>query len=709
MVYTVTVAFGNGPGSLYQAVLDANSDDVGGRIVAAPGIDTIRLTITLPYITVDSLEIFPTSTYFFIDGYFSQIDPVFHFVDSASHSCLSDSVIIYNVLATKLWVTNINDSGSGSLREAISFANQSKSRDSILFNIPGMPPHTINASDSYSIRREVIIDGSRQPANGYAGTAPKIAINGGDSIIKCFDAKIPFYATGIERFEVFGMHLHHFNEAILATGWYWVTIGSSGKSNVITNNFDYGIRINNGEYVNVGYNKIGVDASGTIAEGNGAGIIVEAVQKQTSIHNNTISGNDIGIYALNTTDILIYSNKIGTDINAEFAIPNNSYGLFANNSSEMFIGSSSNFSRNYFGGNQSAGILITGNSDNDTILNNYIGISSTMQPISNNTGIQIESSAAGVLIKDNTISKNVNGIRIDTAASHVLVENNSIYENDSIGIICRGFQNTFTRNTIYDNGYKGIETNTFGNDSILAPSIDYAGFSGIVGTARPLSEIELYYSSSMNQSAQGKTYITTLQTDSSGEWRYPPPLYNSFDITATQTDIAGNTSEFADIVPSVNLGPDTTICYWDIWDAYELVAGSGLSSYIWNTGDTSFSIAVDTTGYYVIWGITPAGDTLIDSVYLEVIFCIGIEEVPGSQVSIFPVPANENIRIIIPEYLSNNGVLIEIFNQNGKLIKHERTNSSQTDIRLTEPKGLYFVRLFDYRKEVFFSKRFVLQ
>ena len=66
--------------------------------------------------------------------------------------------------AATFTVTNANDSGSGSLRQAILDANTSAGADTILFNIPGSGVHTISpASQLPSITEAVVIDGYTQP------------------------------------------------------------------------------------------------------------------------------------------------------------------------------------------------------------------------------------------------------------------------------------------------------------------------------------------------------------------------------------------------------------------------------------------------------------------------------------------------------------------------------------------------------------------
>ena len=62
--------------------------------------------------------------------------------------------------AATFTVTNTNDSGAGSLRQAITDANASRGADVILFNIAGSGPHTISPGLPLPrITDSVVIDG----------------------------------------------------------------------------------------------------------------------------------------------------------------------------------------------------------------------------------------------------------------------------------------------------------------------------------------------------------------------------------------------------------------------------------------------------------------------------------------------------------------------------------------------------------------------
>src|SRR5687768_15574910 len=80
-------------------------------------------------------------------------------------------------------VTSTNPgTDSGTLRWAISQANGHPGLDTVYFNISGdssTVPVIINLTQQFAIEINgpTLIDGNSQPANGYAGPEPKIAIN----------------------------------------------------------------------------------------------------------------------------------------------------------------------------------------------------------------------------------------------------------------------------------------------------------------------------------------------------------------------------------------------------------------------------------------------------------------------------------------------------------------------------------------------------
>src|SRR5437867_1674124 len=81
--------------------------------------------------------------------------------------------------AALLTVTNTEDSGPGSLRQALLDANNTPGPDNIHFSIPGPGPHTITPeTDLPAISGPVTIDGYTQ-----AGASPNTLPNGNNAVL----------------------------------------------------------------------------------------------------------------------------------------------------------------------------------------------------------------------------------------------------------------------------------------------------------------------------------------------------------------------------------------------------------------------------------------------------------------------------------------------------------------------------------------------
>src|SRR4029450_6901105 len=76
----------------------------------------------------------------------------------------------------RLTATSTNDSGPGTLRQALLDANDSPAPNLIAFNFPDSGPHTINLLSALPpLADEIFIDGWSQP--GFTGI-PTIELNG---------------------------------------------------------------------------------------------------------------------------------------------------------------------------------------------------------------------------------------------------------------------------------------------------------------------------------------------------------------------------------------------------------------------------------------------------------------------------------------------------------------------------------------------------
>ena len=85
---------------------------------------------------------------------------VFAFMLAVAMTCVYLAVMPGEVYAATYTVTNTNDAGAGSLRQAILDANTNPDADLIDFNIGGGGPYTISITSSAlpNITEEVTID-----------------------------------------------------------------------------------------------------------------------------------------------------------------------------------------------------------------------------------------------------------------------------------------------------------------------------------------------------------------------------------------------------------------------------------------------------------------------------------------------------------------------------------------------------------------------
>ena len=124
-------------------------------------------------------------------------------------------------------------------------------------------------------------------------------------------------------------------------------------------------------------NFIGTNAAGTAALGNGGnGVFVAEVGSANWIgvnpvygaenadERNVISGNDYyGVKVYDSTQTVVAGNLIGTDVTGSTAIPNSSYGITLEDSSNNRVGTSGQdgaadaLERNVISGNMNAGVV----------------------------------------------------------------------------------------------------------------------------------------------------------------------------------------------------------------------------------------------------------------------------------------------------------------------------------------------------------------
>ena len=412
-------------------------------------------------------------------------------------------LIIHVSNAATYTVTNNNDSGAGSLRQAILDANSNGGSDNIVFNIAGssVAARTITlSSDLPDLMGTVIIDGTTQANGSVLGVSDaKIVVDG----VSNHHIFIP-EATDIE---IYGIYMKDSDTRLyIASSYSGCIIGAANKGNVIAGTDGNGIRIDGADNCVIKGNFIGIEPDGVTRRANlGEGILIRPNTQNTTIgglaagERNIVSGNGGSSDGIRSYghDVTIQGNYIGTDISGTIAIPNGGRGIYLDLGNDGDVATIDN---NLIAGNEDGGIYCTDGSIN--VSNNIIGTDPS-QTINlgniNSSGIYINSgSSATIIITDNTISNSggsgiynynegiiVKGNYIGTNNTHTLDmgnEDNGVYlrgddcivggfgagegniiaYNGQIGVGIASNSNSLIKNIIHDNEEEG--TDLVGND-----------------------------------------------------------------------------------------------------------------------------------------------------------------------------------------------------------------------------------------------------
>lgn len=466
-----------------------------------------------------------------------------------------------SLIASDIIVSSTDDSGPGSLREAINQANSSAGQDHILFNIPTGDSKYDGTVWSIQLSsqlpeltdNETIIDGLSQELNqgNKNPNGPEIMLDGNATTS----------ADGLviksSRNEIHHLIISKFSKS----GIYIVT--SSAQENMIHDCY------------------IGTDATGTQAYGNtDYGIFIAGGAKLNQIVHSVISGNQSTGIALNgkgTDENRIFGNIIGLNAAGDAAIPNYNHGIQIQNfASHNQVGGPSADERNTVSGNGWSGLATSGDSTGfNSFINNFSGTDITgnfaignkyhgihtggikntffQNLVSGNdqNGMVVSGTSSQILAFENRIGlagdsvdplpNKKTGVYIYGSSENDTLRDNKIWYNQSYGIKLEGTtveHVTITHNSIASNDSGGIKLYNGANEGILPPVIN--SISPVSGTAQPESMIEIY----SDDTNQGKVFEGDTPVDEHGNWSFPNPVSGPH-VTTTTRDKNGNTSEFS--------------------------------------------------------------------------------------------------------------------------------------------------------------------
>ena len=335
--------------------------------------------------------------------------------------------------AATFTVTSTNDSGAGSLRQAITDANTAGGADTIAFNITGSGVHTISPATALpAITSPVTIDGYSQ-----SGASPNThdttqGLNTG--------LKIELDGSAI------GAGSICLDVAAVDTTIKGLVIHGCQSANIRLENSASNVAIE-GCF-------LGTDPTGTIpvAAVNGAHIAGNTpsnvrIGGTTPAARNLISGGHdkitLGTSPGGPNGVTIQGNLIGTDVTGALDMEDTGDGVLLTRATNVAIGGTSAAARNVISGNQQNGLEIDGTPATNTVVQgNYIGVDVTgAASLANvNRGISLDSdnvtiggSAPGA---GNVISAN-GGIGIILGGSATVVKGNFI-GTDPTGTVALG-------------------------------------------------------------------------------------------------------------------------------------------------------------------------------------------------------------------------------------------------------------------------------
>jgi hypothetical protein len=179
----------------------------------------------------------------------------------------------------------------------------------------------------------------------------------------------------------------------------------------------------------------------------------------------------------------------------------------------------------------------------------------------------------------------------------------------------------------------------------------------------------------------------TIEADAAGSY------------TVTVTNTAGcSGSDVVTLIdvatPTVNLGPDSTIC-----DNQTLVldAGNPGSIYAWSNGASTQTITVNIENVYAVTVSNTFGCTATDDVLVEVEICVGTKESDwAAGMQIFPNPTTGFVTLNL-SLEETSEVSVEVLNALGQIVQTQQlgqVNELSQSLDLSNlAQGTYFVRV----------------
>jgi len=449
-------------------------------------------------------------------------------------------------------VTNTNDSGAGSLRAAVAFANKNDDPNTVTFNLPC--PSVIKLSSPIFVSKPVVIDGYSNPGASYntdpAAFNAKLCVVVEEasigSVVWAFD--VASLGSGLT---VRGLAFDGFYQPIYIVGGY----GQEISGNQFGGHFNGGLMA--GPLTNAIFAH-GI-SSGSLKIGG-----ISPSERNViagAVHDGIVLDNTV-----TTTDCHIANNLIGLDTDGVGEYGNGGYGILLQ-SKGCYV------TKNRIAANGLGGVYV--HNDNNTLQANVFGM--------NVQGNATNSPHYAVTVSG---SGNAIGPRLTDAAFAPTLGNIAVFMDAGGVQVIGGWHNVVRANLIDFNGPQHDRTapdvwvSSLANNGEAAPAIDSLSLPSGLPTNGTVSatanahlnssaftsfRIDAYYSDYCTPSGEGHAqwYLATqvVTTNGAGQVAFSMPLQlpqspKSSALSLTATDMNGNTSDYSVCFPIANAKGD---------------------------------------------------------------------------------------------------------------------------------------------------------
>ena len=405
-------------------------------------------------------------------------------------------------------------------------------------------------------------------------------------------------------------------------------------------------------------NIVGLDPSGTQARGSiSHGIDINTGTQWTYVggtaagDGNVVSGNQQHGVEISHNPLTLHNfvqdNFIGTDLTG-----NNAPSYAANGQDGVHLEGFPNCNTPYTPDGvcpEDAGMsTVTGN----VIVNNKKGGVYIDKGVHDSS---VSANLIGVTLNGTPAGNGLFGVRIEAGSHRNKIGPANVIANNGTGVVIAPIGlappdltpsptngNTITQNSIYGNGSAsttalGIDLTPLGaintpanadpntNDAIIAPTLTSGAPTSVVATTCPNCVVEVFVADrGVGVYGSGKTYLASATADGSGIANVTLPAgYGGAIVTATATNPAGSTSEFAKNITVASVSNDKPpvphftsscnklSCSFDATASYD--PDGSIVAYDWDFGDGTTGTGVTTSHDYGANGTYNVQLTVIDN------------------------------------------------------------------------------------------------